>query len=91
MPGYGHASVNHSHGQYVDGEVHTNGIESFWAPIKRAHKGTYHKMSPKHLHRYICEFVGRHNFRSSWTPRAHMKLLASGLVGRSLPWKKLTK
>ncbi|MDE2674466.1 MAG: IS1595 family transposase [Paracoccaceae bacterium] len=60
-------SVNHSIGEYVRGKVHTNGIESFWAMFKRAHKGTYHKMSPKHLQRYVDEFVGRHYSRPSNT------------------------
>ena len=45
------------------GQVHTNGIESFWSTLKRAHKGTFHRLSPKHLHRYVDEFVGRHNMR----------------------------
>ena len=43
--------------------VHVNGIESFWAMLKRAHKGTFHKISKKHLHRYVNEFAGRHNIR----------------------------
>ena len=58
-----HRSVRHSGGQYVDGIVHTNGIESFWAVLKRAHYGVYHKMSVKHLGRYVNEFVGHHNLR----------------------------
>ena len=60
---FNHDVVKHSIKQYVDGKVHTNGIESFWAMLKRAHKGTFHKISPKHLQRYVDEFVGRHNFR----------------------------
>lgn len=60
---YRHGRVAHSKGQYADGDIHTNGIESFWAPIKRAHKGVYHQMSRKHLHRYATEFAGRHNLR----------------------------
>ena len=44
-----HRTVNHSVGEYVRGHVHTNGIESFWSMLKRAHKGTFHKLSPKHL------------------------------------------
>ena len=44
-----HESVNHGRGEYVRGAVHTNGIESFWATVKRAYKGTFHWMSPKHL------------------------------------------
>ncbi len=39
---YRRGIVVHSARQHVDGNVHTNGIESFWAPLKRAHKGTYH-------------------------------------------------
>ena len=41
----------HGRGQYVDGKIHTKGIESFWASLKRGHTGTYHKWSTKHLHR----------------------------------------
>ena len=90
MPEYPHESVNHSHGQYVEGEAHTNGIESFWSPIKRSHKGTYHKMSPKHLHRYVTEFTGRNNVCGLDTA-VQMPLLARGFEKRSLLRKKLTK
>ncbi len=62
MP-FDHESVRHSVGVYVSGMAHTNGIESFWATLKRAHKGVYHKMSHKHLQRYVNEFSGRHGIR----------------------------
>lgn len=58
-----HESVDHIHGEYVRGEVSTNGIESFGAIIKRAYRGTFHHFSPKHLHRYVDEFVYRKNTR----------------------------
>ena len=58
-----HAAVKHSIGEYVRGKVSTQGVESFWAVLKRAHKGTFHRLSPKHLQRYVDEFVGRHNMR----------------------------
>ena len=58
-----HDTVNHSVGEYVRDAVHTNGMESFWALLKRGHYGTYHKMSVEHLHRYVNEFAGRHNTR----------------------------
>ena len=45
------------------GMAHTQGIESFWAALKRGYHGTYHKMSEKHLDRYVSEFAGRHNHR----------------------------
>ena len=66
MP-FKHDSVRHSTGEYVKEMVHTNGIESFWSMLKRAHKGTFHKMSPKHLQRYVNEFAGRHNIRDADT------------------------
>lgn len=58
-----HKSVSHHTGEYVRGRVHTNGLESFWSLMKRGYHGTYHKMSPKHLNRYVAEFQGRHNWR----------------------------
>ena len=58
-----HEIVTHSIGEYVREQVHTNGIESFWATLKRGYKGVYHKMSLKHLGRYINEFSARHNMR----------------------------
>ena len=61
---YDHESVRHSVGEYVVEDCHTNGIESFWSMLKRAHKGTFHKLSPKHLQRYVDEFSGRHNARN---------------------------
>lgn len=59
--GYKHHSVNHSGGEYVDGVANTNGIESFWALLKRALYGTYHNVSKKHLQRYVNEFAFRSN------------------------------
>ena len=51
-------------GEYVRGQAHTNGVESFRSMLKRGYIGTYHKMSPKQLNRYVKEFEGRHNVRS---------------------------
>ena len=90
MPEYKHRSVNHSKGQYVDGDAHTNGIESMWAPIKRGYKGTFHWMSRTHLHRYVTEFVAHNNARRLATVD-HMALLVLGGEGKRLPWKELTK
>jgi len=45
-------------------QAHTNGIESFWALLKRGYNGTHHHMSKKHLGQYVSEFAGRHNTRS---------------------------
>ena len=64
---FDHETVKHSLSEYVKGDVHTNGIESLWSMLKRAHKGTFHKLSPKHLDRYVQEFAGRHNIREQDT------------------------
>ena len=61
--GFLHDKVNHGAKEYVRGDVYTNGIESFWAIIKRGYKGVYHKWSKKHLSRYINEYVARFNMR----------------------------
>ena len=83
-----HESVRHSVKEYVKEQVHTNGIESFWAMLKRGHYGTYHKMSPKHLNRYVGEFSGRHNHRSLDT-LDQMNMIAAGMVGKHLRYDDL--
>ena len=83
-----HETVCHSAGEYVRAQAHTNGIESFWALLERGHKGTFHKFSKKHLQRYVSEFSGRHNVRPMNT-ETQMKKMATGLVGRELPYKQL--
>ncbi len=83
-----HETVRHSVGEYVRAMAHNNGIESFWAVLKRAHKGTFHKLSSKHLHRYIDEFVGRHNMRELDT-LAQMAAIARRMEGSQLRYKDL--
>ena len=87
MP-FDHESVRHSVGEYVDGMAHTNGIESFWSMLKRAHKGTYHKISAKHLQRYVNEFAGRHGVRERDT-LDQMQAVVSGMAGKQLSYKNL--
>ena len=60
-----HEAVVHSAGEYVKGQATINGMKSFWSLMKRGYHGTYHRMSPKHLGRYVAEFEGRHNGRAS--------------------------
>ena len=79
-----HETVRHSVSEYVRGMAHTNGMESFWAMMKRAHQGIYHKFSPKHLDRYVQEFAGRHNLRDEDT------LVQMGMVVRGFEGKRLT-
>ena len=83
-----HEVVKHSVGEYVRDMAHTNGMESFWSMLKRAHIGTFHKMSPKHLDRYVQEFAGKHNMRNSGT-LTQMRHTLAGLVGRNLLYREL--
>ncbi len=83
-----HETVRHSVKEYVNGQAHTNGIESFWAMLKRGYYGTYHRMSPKHLHRYVDEFAGRHNVRTSDTID-QMAAMVRGMDGKRLRYKDL--
>ncbi len=83
-----HTTVRHGVGQWVDGQAHTNGLESFWALLKRGYHGTYHKMLPKHLYRYVGEFAGRHNNRPADTIE-QMRRLARGMLGKRLTYREL--
>jgi len=64
---YDHHAVNHSAGEYVRGDVHTNTIEGHWSQLKRSIKGTHVHVSAKHLWKYVSEFSYRRNMRTSHT------------------------
>ena len=81
-------AVRHGVGEYVRGQAHTNGIESFWSLLKRGYQGTYHHLSPKHLDRYITEFEGRHNDRPADTID-QMRFTAQRIVGKRLRYADL--
>ena len=86
---YDHETVQHSVSEYVRGQAHTNGIESFWSMLRRGYQGTCHKMSPKHLERYVEEFAGRHNVRDQDTIN-QMGKLARGMAGKRVRYRELT-
>ncbi len=88
MVDFDHASVKHSVGEYVSDQAHTNGVESFWSMLKRGYNGTYHKMSVKHLGRYVAEFEGRHNRRELDT-HEQMRLIGRNLFGKRLRYQDL--
>ncbi len=88
MPEYDHEAVNHSVGEYVRDMAHTNGIESFWAMLKRGYQGTFHHFSEKHLDRYVGEFAGRHNIREADTAD-QMAIIARRSVGKRLRYADL--
>ena len=85
---YQHHTVKHSVSEYVNGQAHTNGIESFWAMLKRGYNGVYHKMSVKHLNRYVNEFTGRHNVRPMDTMK-QMEATVRGMEGKRLRYVDL--
>ena len=57
--------VNHAKGEYVSGDVHTNGIENYWSLLKRSIKGTQIHVSPDHLDRYVTERTFAYNHRDA--------------------------
>ena len=61
--GFEHETVNHSAGEYVDGDCHVNGLEGFWARLKLSIRGTHVHVSGKHLQKYVKEFEYRYNRR----------------------------
>ena len=83
-----HEAVKHSVSEFVRGMAHTNGMESYWAGLKRGYDGVYHHMSPKHLNRYIDEFEGRHNSRPMDTAD-QMSAIAYRSQGKQLRYADL--
>lgn len=84
---YIHAFVDHAE-KYVDGKVHTNGLENFWSLLKRALKGTYVSVQPFHLFRYLDEEAFRFNKRDRADSQRFMEVLL-GVTGKRLTFKHL--
>jgi hypothetical protein len=74
---------------YAKGLVHTNGMENFWALLKRGLKGTYVAVMPFHLDRYVDEQAFRFNEREGSDADRFVKVL-SQVAGRRLTWDELT-
>jgi hypothetical protein len=90
---YVHEVVNHSE-EYVRGHVHTNGLENFWALLKRGLKGTYVCVEPFHLERYVDEQIFRYNNRATkdnpLNDADRFALAMSQVVGKRLTYDELT-
>jgi transposase-like protein len=86
---YVHQVVDHAV-QYVDGKVHTNGLENFWSLLKRGIAGTYISVEPFHLFRYLDEQTFRYNNRKDMGDFDRFKLAASQIVGKRLTWNQVT-
>jgi transposase-like protein len=85
---YDHATVNHAE-TYVDGRVHTNGIENFWSLLKRGLHGTYVSVEPFHLFRYLDERVFTYNLRDR-TDYGRFEAVLAAAHGRHLTYADVT-
>jgi transposase-like protein len=85
---YAHQVVDHAV-QYVDGRVHTNGLENFWSLLKRGVSGTYVSVEPFHLFRYLDEQAFRFNNRKA-TDADRFNMALSGVVGKRVTYRELT-
>ena len=90
---YAHQVIDHAE-KYVDGRVHTNGLENFWSLTKRGISGTYVSVEPFHLFRYLDEQVFRFENRATRDNPLNdfdrFKMAASQIVGKRLTWEQVT-
>jgi transposase-like protein len=88
-----HGMVNHSVGEYVRGDIHTNTIEGYFSILKRGIIGTYHSVSQQHLKRYLAEFDYRYNEREALgvDDAARMAKSIPGIVGKRLTYRRTDK
>jgi transposase-like protein len=87
--GFEHQVIDHAE-SYVDGQIHTNGLENFWSLLKRGLKGTYIAVEPFHLFRYLDEQVFRYNFRKLPHDGARFVLAMEHIAGKRLTYQELT-
>jgi transposase-like protein len=84
---YIHQVINHAE-KYVDGQIHTNGIENFWSLLKRGIKGTYVSVEPFHLFRYLDEQTFRFNTRKGKDADRFVEVMGS-IAGKRLTYDEL--
>jgi hypothetical protein len=89
MNDYVHKTVNHME-EYVNGKVHTQGIENFWSLLKRGLRGTYVAVEPFHMDRYVDEQVFRYNNRKNKNDNDRFKKVLSQLAGKRLTYAEVT-
>jgi transposase-like protein len=76
--------------EYVQGEIHTNGLENFWSLLKRALGGTYVSVEPFHIFRYLDQQAFRYNNRKGMNDGQRFDLAVSQILGKRLTWDQLT-
>jgi hypothetical protein len=86
---YTHNVINHLEA-YVDGNIHTNGMENFWSLLKRTLGGTYVSVEPFHLFRYIDEQAFRYNNRKPMDDAHRFTYAMRKIVGKRLTYAELT-
>jgi len=90
---YAHQVIDHAE-KYVDGQVHTNGLENFWSLLKRGISGTYVAVEPFHLFRYLDEQVFRYNNRGNRehkvTDSDRFDMIVRKIIGKRLTFAALT-
>jgi transposase-like protein len=86
---YAHGVIDHAE-SYVDGRVHTNGLENFWSLLKRGINGTYVSVEPFHLFRYLDEQMFRYNYRKGMNDGDRFNLAVSQIFGKRLTFAELT-
>jgi transposase-like protein len=89
LKNFTHQTVNHTI-EYVNGRVHTQGIENFWSLLKRSLKGTYVAVEPFHLDRYVDEQVFRYNNRHNKNDEQRVKKVLSQVAGKRLTYAEVT-
>jgi len=87
---YSREVVNHAL-EYVNGHIHTNGIENFWSLLKRGLRGTYISVEPFHLDAYIAEQVFRYNNRKDADDFTRFSTCMMGILGKRLTYSALTQ
>jgi len=87
--GFEHQVIDHAE-KYVDGQVHTNGLENFWSLLKRGLKGTYVSVEEFHLFRYLDEQMFRYNLRELPHDGARFEHVASHIFGKRLTYAEVT-
>ena len=85
---YAHKVIDHAVA-YVEGKIHTNGMENFWSLLKRGISGTYVSVEPFHLFRYLDEQTYRFNNRKV-TDAERFSMAVQGITGRRVTWKEVT-
>jgi len=89
MEEFEHQVIDHAV-EYVNGKIHTNGMENFWSLLKRSLNGTYVSVEPFHLFRYVDEQAFRYNNRQETNDSQRLDLVVSQIFGKRLTFRELT-